>query len=105
MPYVRWTEALRVVRACHPEVTIIMPEEKIQLHPGDDVRALITSYVRIICRALDDGKAGEWHGYTAECRIRQVRTILIRHFRFHKGCISDAELNHLLDDLIYVHKG
>lgn len=42
MPYVRWTEALRVVRACHPEVTIIMPEEKIQIYPGDDVRAIIT---------------------------------------------------------------
>ena len=105
MPYVRWTEALRVVRACHPEVTIIMPEEKIQIYPGDDVRAIITPYVRTICRALDEGKAGGGHGYTPECRIRQVRTILTRYFRFHKGSISDAELDHLLDDLIYVHKG
>lgn len=28
---VRWTKAMRVVRECHPEVTIIMPEEKIQV--------------------------------------------------------------------------
>ena len=39
--HVRWTEALRVVRAYHPEVTIILPEEKIQILPGDDVRAAI----------------------------------------------------------------
>ena len=26
--HVRWTEALRVVRAYHPEVTIILPQEK-----------------------------------------------------------------------------
>ena len=31
--HVRWTEALRVVRAYHPEVTIILPEEKIQILP------------------------------------------------------------------------
>ena len=35
--HVRWTEALRVVRAYHPEVTIILPQEKIQIYPGDDV--------------------------------------------------------------------
>ncbi|WP_349859495.1 hypothetical protein [Bacteroides cellulosilyticus] len=44
----RWTEAMRVVRADHPEVTIIMPGEKIQVHPGDDVRRLITPYVAVI---------------------------------------------------------
>ncbi|WP_308757533.1 hypothetical protein [uncultured Bacteroides sp.] len=104
MPYVRWTEAMRVVRACHPEVTVIMPEEKIQLRPGDDVRVLIGPYVRIICRALDDGKVGEWHGHTAECRVRQVRIILSHYFRFQKGCIGDAALDSLLDDLMYVHK-
>ena len=37
----RWTEALRVVRAYHPEVTIILPQEKIQIYPGDDVRGMI----------------------------------------------------------------
>lgn len=30
--HVRWTEALRVVRAYHPEVTIILPQEKIQIY-------------------------------------------------------------------------
>ena len=35
--HVRWTEALRVVRAYHPEVTIILPQEKTQIYPGDDV--------------------------------------------------------------------
>ena len=42
--HVRWTEALRVVRAYHPEVTIILPEEKIQILPGDDVRAAIAPW-------------------------------------------------------------
>ena len=45
--HVRWTEALRVVRAYHPEVTIILPEEKIQILPGDDVRAAIAPMVEI----------------------------------------------------------
>ncbi len=39
--HVRWTEALRVVRAYHPEVTIILPQEKTQIYPGDDVRGMI----------------------------------------------------------------
>ena len=34
----RWTEAMRIVRADHPEVTIILPNEKIQVRSGDDVR-------------------------------------------------------------------
>ena len=46
--HVRWTEALRVVRAYHPEVTIILPEEKMQLLPGDDVRAAIAPMVGVI---------------------------------------------------------
>ena len=62
-----------MVRADHPEVTIIMPGEKIQVHPGDDVRRLITPYVAVIRQALDGKRVGEWKGYTAECRIRQVR--------------------------------
>ena len=53
--HVRWTEALRVVRAYHPEVTIILPEEKIQIFPGDDVRAAIAPMVGVIRRALDAG--------------------------------------------------
>ena len=53
--HVRWTEALRVVRAYHPEVTIILPEEKIQILPGDDVRAAIAPMVGVIRRALDAG--------------------------------------------------
>ena len=57
---VRWTEAMRVVRADHPEVTIIMPGEKIQVHPGDDVRRLITPYVAVIRQALDCKRVGEY---------------------------------------------
>ena len=59
--HVRWTEALRVVRAYHPEVTIILPQEKIQIYPGDDVRGMITPAVGVIRHALD---AGVWH-----CRV------------------------------------
>ena len=68
--HVRWTEALRVVRAYHPEVTIILPEEKIQILPGDDVRAAIAPMVGVIRRALDAG-VGQWHGYTETCRVRR----------------------------------
>lgn len=46
--HVRWTEALRVVRAYHPEVTIILPQEKTQIYPGDDVRGMITPAVGVI---------------------------------------------------------
>lgn len=71
--HVRWTEALRVVRAYHPEVTIILPQEKIQIYPGDDVRGMITPAVGVIRHALDAG-VWQWHGYTAESRVKQVRT-------------------------------
>ncbi len=94
---------MRVVRACHPEVTIILSCEKTQLHPGDDVRTHIAPYVASIHQALDNG-AGEWHGYTPECRIRQVRLALNHYFYFHPGCISDTELEILLDELLYVKK-
>ena len=99
----RWTEAMRVVRSHHPEVTVIMPEEKIQLRPGDDVRALITPYVGVIRRALNDG-VGHWHGCTSECQVRQVRIILSHYFHYHDGCISESELNLLIEDLLYIHK-
>ena len=59
--HVRWTEALRVVRAYHPEVTIILPEEKIQILPGDDVRAAIAPMVGVIRRALDAGAVAWLH--------------------------------------------
>ena len=105
--HVRWTEALRVVRAYHPEVTIILPQEKTQIYPGDDVRAIITPYVRTICRALDEGKAGgvwQWHGYTAESRVKQVRTLLSHYFHYHEDSIHPAELDLMIEDLLFVHK-
>ena len=101
---VRWTEAMRVVRADHPEVTIIMPGEKIQVHPGDDVRRLITPYVAVIRQALDSKRVGEWKGYTADCRVRQVRRLLTHYFYFHEGCISEADFNLMVEDLLCVHK-
>lgn len=100
---VRWSEAMRVVRECHPEVTIIMPDQKIQVHPGDDIRALISPYVGAICYALDH-KAGQWKGYSEECRIHQVRAQLNYYFCFHSGSIDEHELFKLLEDLIFVHK-
>ena len=101
---VRWTEAMRVVRADHPEVTIIMPGEKIQVHPGDDVRRLITPYVAVIRQALDCKRGGEWKGYTTDCRVRQVRRLLTHYFYFHEGCISEADFNLMVEDLLFVHK-
>ena len=100
----RWTEAMRVVRADHPEVTIIMSGEKIQVHPGDDVRRLITPYVAVIRQALDSKRVGEWKGYTADCRVRQVRRLLTHYFYFHEGCISEADFNLMVEDLLFVHK-
>ena len=99
---VRWLEALRVIRACHPEATIILPCEKIQVRPGDDVRALIATHVADIRNTLTNG-IGCWNGYTPECRIRQVRRMLGQYFYFHPGSISDGDLDELLDDLIYVN--
>ena len=81
--HVRWTEALRVVRAYHPEVTIILPQEKIQIYPGDDVRGMITPAVGVIRHALDAG-VWQWHGYTAESRVKQV-CILLSHFPLSRG--------------------
>ena len=68
--HVRWTEALRVVRAYHPEVTIILPQEKTQIYPGDDVRGMIAPAVGVIRHALDAG-VWQWHGYTAESRVKR----------------------------------
>lgn len=94
---------MRIVRACHPEVTIILPAEKIQVQRGDDVRSLIVPYVAIIREALDN-RIGEWKGYTAECRIRQVHHLLMTYFDFHRHSITDAELDRQIEDLLYIHK-
>ena len=72
--HVRWTEALRVVRAYHPEVTIILPQEKTQIYPGDDVRGMIAPAVGVIRHALDAG-VWQWHGYTAESRYAPCSAI------------------------------
>ncbi|MCD8182295.1 MAG: hypothetical protein LUE99_03545 [Bacteroides sp.] len=102
-PGLRWTDVLRVIRNCHPEATIILPFEKIQLRAGDDVRSLIAPRVANIRQTLDSG-VDEWHGYTPECRIRQVRLALSHYFYFQEGCISNADLDVLLDELIYVKR-
>lgn len=78
--------------------------EKIQVHPGDDVRRLITPYVAVIRQALDSKRVGEWKGYTADCRVRQVRRLLTHYFYFHEGCISEADFNLMVEDLLFVHK-
>ncbi|WP_252734228.1 hypothetical protein [Bacteroides fragilis] len=44
---VRRTEVLRVVRAYHPEVTIILLQEKIQIYPDDDVQGIIALAVGV----------------------------------------------------------
>jgi hypothetical protein len=95
---------MRVVRACHPEVTIILPTEKIPVRPGDDVRAMITPYVAIIRHALNSGKYGSWNGDTGDCRTKQVRHILGQYFYFYSGSITEKQLSELLDDLLYIHK-
>ena len=100
---VSWIKAMQVLREYHPEATIILPSQKIQVYPGDDVRSLITPYVGAICYALDH-EAGQWKGYTEECRIHQVRTLLNYSFYFHEGCISEREFFLLLEDLMYIHK-
>lgn len=100
----RWTEALRIVRSCHPEVTIILPKEKIQVRAGDDVRALIAPYVAIIRRALDEGKVGKWHGTSSDCCVKQVHRILNHYFHFYPGSITEPELHVMIEDMLYVHK-
>ena len=95
---------MRIVRADHPEVTIILPNEKIQVRSGDDVRSLIAPYVAVIRQALDSKRVGEWKGYTAECRIRQVRRLLTHYFYFHEGAISEQAFDLLVEDLLFVHK-
>ena len=94
--HVRWTEALRVVRAYHPEVTIILPQEKIQIYPGDDVRGMITPAVGVIRHALDAG-VWQWH-------VKQVRTLLSHYFHYHENSIHPAELDLMIEDLLFVHK-
>lgn len=89
--HVRWTEALRVVRAYHPEVTIILPQEKTQIYPGDDVRGMITPAVGVIRHALDAG-------------VKQVRTLLSHYFHYHEDSIHPAELDLMIEDLLFVHK-
>lgn len=99
MPYVRWTEAMRVVRACHPEVTVIMPEEKIQLRPGDDVRVLIGPYVRVICpctgRRQGRGVARPYGRVSRPSGAYYTFSLLSLSERLHR-C---AALDSLLDDL------
>ena len=101
--HVRWTEALRVVRAYHPEVTIILPQEKTQIYPGDDVRGMIAPAVGVIRHALDAG-VWQWHGYTAESRVKQVRTLLSHYFHYHQDSIHPAELDLMIEDLLFVHQ-
>ena len=98
--HVRWTEALRVVRAYHPEVTIILPQEKTQIYPGDDVRGMIAPAVGVIRHA----GVWQWHGYTAESRVKQVRTLLSHYFHYHEDSIQPAELDLMIEDLLFVHK-
>lgn len=100
MPGYRWVEALRIIRKEHSEVTIILPGEKIAVHPGDDVRALLTPHVHAICRMLDEGTLAGWNGYTLECRVRQLRSMLGHYFYFHAGSISEEEINALLFEWI-----
>ncbi|WP_349859493.1 hypothetical protein [Bacteroides cellulosilyticus] len=53
---------------------------------------------------MDSKRVGEWKGYTADCRVRQVRRLLTHYFYFHEGCISEADFNLMVEDLLFVHK-
>ena len=86
--HVRWTEALRVVRAYHPEVTIILPQEKTQIYPGDDVRGMIAPAVGVIRHALDAGVCCRYGSYTALSNAFCVHYAL--HFRELSAGWSDS---------------
>lgn len=76
---------------------------KILIYPGDDVRGMITPAVGVIRHALDAG-VWQWHGYTAESRVKQVRTLLSHYFHYHEDSIHPAELDLMIEDLLFVHK-
>ena len=101
--HVRLSEALRVVRAYHPEVPIILPQEKTLIYPGDDVRGMITPAVGVIRHALAAG-VWQWPGYSDESRVKQLRTLLSHYFHYHEDSIHPAELDLMIEDLLFVHK-
>ena len=102
--HVRWTEALRVVRAYHPEVTIILPQEKIQIYPGDDVRGMITPAVGVIRHALD---AGVWQWQIRiHCRVaREAGTPPAQPLLpLSRGQHPSGRTRPMIEDLLFVHK-
>lgn len=44
------------------------------------------------------------NGYTAESRVKQVRTLLSHYFHYHEDSIHPAELDLMIEDLLFVHK-
>ena len=61
------------------------------------------------CAVLPDGSdrlcpgSGE-NGYTAESRVKQGRTLLSHYFHYHEDSIHPAELDLMIEDLLFVHK-
>ena len=101
--HVRWTEALRVVRAYHPEVTIILPEEKMQLLPGDDgVPLSLLWWASSVVRSMRGG-AVAWlprHAASGRCGCFSATTSIIT-----RGCIKlhFSVLNPLLGRCLHCH--
>lgn len=96
--YVKTNELRR-----NTDITIIYPEEKIIIPAGQKVDTAIRSTIHFYHSLIQDGLM-KWNGQTMECRIKQMRLLVKRHFYIDSDIVSEKELDTLIEKILYIRK-
>ena len=84
----------------HTETTILYPEDKIMMESQGDWEVILANTVHYYLTEIEDGHL-KWNGETDECRIKQMKKYVKRHFYFGESHAAEMKLNHVIDYLIF----
>lgn len=90
---------LRQLRKENPDVTIILPSEKIKIQKVADISTIVSPYVIAIKQELDS-EYGKWKGDSSDSHIKQVKKMLKIHFDFSD--VSEKKVDETIDGILYV---
>ena len=80
-------------------ITIIYPEEKIPLKDKSRLRASIQSTVTYYKSFMEQGLM-TWNGDSLECRAKQMKNLLERHFYIDYTAIPERVVTTVIEDMI-----
>lgn len=94
---------LREFRKLHPEISIILSEEKIEICRESEIREAIEDWVLCIKKSIDQGKL-HGHGYDRYSEINLIIVILKEFYRFTDKALTHAGLYCIVEEILRAHR-